>query len=82
MRTCNSGIANATAELDGAPAAMEREFYDWWNDNAHMLIAGFSVDFNYLRLRLNAAVANSFKSSEDTASSERNSSPAIATASM
>jgi hypothetical protein len=44
--------------------AMEAEFFAWWHDNSRMLEAGFPVDFNHLRLKLNAAFAKASRSVE------------------
>lgn len=50
----------------GAPAAvkeaLESAYYDWWAENDSVLSSGLPGDVFDLRLRLNAAFANSLTS--------------------
>jgi hypothetical protein len=51
---------STAADLYGE--ALETVFYDWWADNHEALSLGASGDVADLRLRLNAAFANSLHS--------------------
>ncbi|MFZ1990504.1 MAG: hypothetical protein WAW96_12120 [Alphaproteobacteria bacterium] len=49
---------------DPRQIAMEHAFDIWFGENERMMEAGFDVDFDQLRLALNAAFANSSKSAD------------------
>ncbi len=61
----DSAVADTSVEAAGAPEtpppnvveAMKNEFNDWWADNAYLLDVGLPGDLVDLRLRLNAAFA-------------------------
>ena len=56
-----SGSSSKKGEL--CHEALEAAFYDWWADNHEALSLGAAGDVLGLRLRLNAAFANSLHSS-------------------
>jgi hypothetical protein len=57
----DSTISKAVDDL--CRDALEIAYYDWWGDNHHALSLGAPGDVLDLRLRLNAAFANSLHSS-------------------
>lgn len=65
ITTDEAAVIGPKPDEDRIRRALEAAYYSWWAENDHALSMGHPGDVLALRLRLNAAFANSRKSSSE-----------------